>query len=141
MTTARRAISAYVQNTIETGVEEADPHRLVAMLFDGALQSVAEARIRLAEGNIAERGRAISKAISIVEEGLRSSLDLARGGEIAQRLDGLYRYLCAQLLTANLKAEVEPLIEADRLLTELQSGWRAIAGPRPSSEAVHAAAV
>lgn len=141
MTIARRAISAYVQNTIETGVEEADPHRLVAMLFDGAIQAVAEARIRLAEGNIAERGRAISKAIAIVEEGLRSSLDLAQGGAIAQRLDELYRYICAQLLTANLKAQVEPLIEADRLLTELQSGWKAIAAPRPPSEVVHAAAL
>lgn len=140
MTIARRAIDAYIQNNIETGVAEADPHRLVTLLYDGAIQAVAEARFNLAKGDIGERGRAISKAISIVEEGLRSSLDLAQGGVIAERLDALYRYICARLLTANLKAQVEPLIEADRLLTELQSGWKAIATPRPPSEVIHAAA-
>lgn len=141
MISARRAISAYVQNSIETGVAEADPHRLVAMLFDGAIQAIAEARIRLVEGDIAGRGRAISKAVAIVEEGLRASVDLADGGEIAERLDGLYRYICARLLTANLKSQVEPLIEADRLLTELQIGWKAIATALLPSEAMHAASV
>lgn len=139
MTSARRAISAYVQTEIETGVPEADPHRLVLMLFDGALAALADARIKLARGDIPGRGQAISKAIVIVDEGLRESLDMAQGGELAERLDALYRYICSRLLTANLKADRAPLDEADRLLTELQDGWKGISLPRPPLEVVHAA--
>jgi flagellar secretion chaperone FliS len=140
MISPRRAINAYVQNTVENGVAEADPHRLVAMLFEGAIQAIAEARVLLEEGDIPGRGRAISRAIAIVEEGLRESLSMAEGGELAERLDGLYRYVRTLLLTANIKAEETFLVEADRLLTELQSGWKTIATPRPPSEAMHVAA-
>lgn len=133
---SKRAINAYVQTGIETGVPEADAHRLVLMLFDGALAAVADARIKLRSGDIAGRGMAISKAIAIVDEGLRASLDPAKGGEIASRLEGLYRYVCARLLDANLKSKAEPLEEASSLLTQLQSAWAAIAPGQP--EAAHA---
>ena len=122
-TPARRAISAYVQTGIESGVPEADPHRLVEMLFEGALTAVADARIKLTAGDIAGRGQAISKAISIVDEGLRGSLDLAQGGELASRLEALYQYICSRLLHANLKGEPKPLEEASALLAQLQDAW------------------
>lgn len=123
---ARRAISAYVQTGIETGVPEADPHRLVLMLFEGALSALAQARLKLAGGDIPGRGEAISKAISIIQSGLRASLDPAKGGELAARLDSLYQYICQRLLDANLRGQVQPLEEASGLLTQLHDGWAAI---------------
>jgi flagellar protein FliS len=128
-TLAGRAISAYVQTGIESGVPEADAHRLVQMLFEGALAAVADARIKLAAGDIPRRGQAISKAIAIVDEGLRGSLDLAQGGEVAERLEALYRYICSRLLHANLKADVKALEEASTLLTRLHSAWAQIGQP------------
>lgn len=130
---ATRAINAYVQTGIETGVPEADAHRLVQMLFDGALAAVADARIKLHNGDIAGRGAAISKAIAIVDEGLRASLDPARGGEIATRLEDLYRYVCTKLLEANLRSQPEPLEEASSLLTQLQGAWAGIAPRQPEA--------
>jgi flagellar protein FliS len=135
-TPSKRAISAYVQTGIETGVPDADAHRLVLMLFDGALAAVADARNKLRNGDIAGRGQAISKAIAIVDEGLRASLDSKAGGEIASHLEGLYRYVCSKLLEANLRAQAGPLEEASSLLTQLQSAWAAIAPAQP--EAAHA---
>ena len=124
MTTfARRGINAYVQTGIESGVPEADAHRLVEMLFEGALTALADARIKLTAGDTAGRGRAISKAISIVDEGLRGSLDITKGGELASRLEALYRFICSRLLHANLKGEPKPLEEASALLTQLQDAW------------------
>lgn len=123
MITAQRAISAYVTTGIETGVPEADAHRLISMLFEGALSAMADARIQLISGNIPGRGQAISKAISIVERGLRGSLDKARGGEIAARLDGLYAYICARLLEANLHGDAKALDESSELLLQVQSAW------------------
>lgn len=138
ITPARRAISAYVQTGIDTGVPEADPHRLVEMLFEGALAAVADARFKLASGDIPGRGLAISKAIAIVEQGLLASLDLARGGEIAARLDGLYRYICTRLLEANLKEQAKPLEEVSSLLQELQGAWASIGPARRAQEAAAA---
>lgn len=134
MIPARRAIDAYVQTEIESALPEANPHRLVLMLFDGAIASAVDARIRLAGGDIPARGHAISRAISIVE-GLRASLDQEKGGEIAARLDALYQYICNRLLIANLRADSEALEEVVRLLTELQDGWKAIGAPQARNTA------
>ena len=131
MTQASRAIHAYVNTEIDTAVPHADGHRLVSMLFDGALTAVAEAKLKLSRGDIPGRGAAISKAIGIVEQGLRCSLDKDKGGELASRLDSLYEYICGRLLTANIKAEVSGLDEATSLLSELHDGWKGIGGAQP----------
>jgi flagellar protein FliS len=97
------------------------------MLFDGAIAAIAGARIKLARGDIPGRGQAISKAISIVEQGLLGSLDLEKGGELAARLQAIYRYIISRLLHANLHAEAKALDEAGTLLGELESAWVQIA--------------
>jgi flagellar protein FliS len=122
----QRAISAYVQTGIETGVPEADPHRLIQMLFEGVLAAIADARVKLDAGDIPGRGQAISKAIAIIEQGLQPSLDTTNGGELADRMNALYAYIVTRLLQANLKAQQEGLDEATRLISELHAGWKAI---------------
>ena len=126
-----RAINAYVSTEIETAVPQADGHQLVSMLFDGALTAVADAKLKLSRGDIPGRGQAVSKAISIVDQGLRASLDHEKGGVIATHLDELYEYICTRLLKANLKAEPEGLDEAANLLRQLQDGWKGIGRAKP----------
>jgi flagellar secretion chaperone FliS len=127
MTSAGRAINAYVKTGVETGVPDADPHRLVLMLFEDALAAIAQARLKLSTGDVAGRGKAISKAISIIQDGLRTSLDMQKGGDLAQRLGALYEYVTIRLLDANLNARQEALDEAAHLISELHAGWAAIA--------------
>ena len=126
----RRAINAYVQTGVETGVPDADPHTLILMLFEGALAAMADARMKLMAGDIPGRGQAISKAISIIEQGLRASLDVEKGGEIAQRMAALYEYIVITLLKANLHKSMGGIEEAERLLSELHAGWRGIGTSR-----------
>ena len=126
MNTAQRAISAYVQTGIETAIPEADPHRLIQMLFEGVLAAIADARVKLNAGDIPGRGQAISKAISIIEHGLQPSLDTKKGGELAERMNALYAYIITRLLQANLRGNEEGLLEAIRLMSELHSAWRTI---------------
>ena len=64
---------------LETSIAAADPHRLIQLLFEGVLLAVAQAKQAISQCNVAEKGRAISKAIQIIEEGLKPSLD-DRGG-------------------------------------------------------------
>jgi len=121
-------VNAYAKVGIETGVTSASPHKLIVMLFDGALVSVTTAIMHMKAGKIAEKGAAISKAIMIIDSGLRAALDKKAGGEIAEGLDALYEYMGARLLQANLKNQVDILEEVQRLLTELRGAWNAIGG-------------
>ncbi|MFO7189176.1 MAG: flagellar export chaperone FliS [Pseudomonadota bacterium] len=118
--------AAYTQVNVETGVAAADPHKLIGMLYEGLLQSLARAREAMRAGEIARKGESISRAIRILEEGLRGSLDIARGGSIAQQLDALYEYMINRLLFANLKNDPATVEEVVRLATELRDAWQAM---------------
>ncbi|MGV3741038.1 MAG: flagellar export chaperone FliS [Burkholderiaceae bacterium] len=124
--TARSGANAYTKVSVETGVLAASPHKLIVMLFDGAISSLVTAQIHLKAGNIAEKGQSISKAISIIDDGLRASLDKKVGGEIALSLDSLYEYMGKQLLQANLRNDLEKLEEVQALLNDLKGAWLAI---------------
>lgn len=122
----RNAAQAYARVGLETGVISASPHGLVLMLFDGALCAVADADTHLAERRIADKGEAISRAIAIINDGLRASLDEAQGGRIAGYLLELYDYMCRRLVLANLKNDRAALREVTQLLGELRTSWAAI---------------
>ncbi|MGH8777820.1 flagellar export chaperone FliS [Paraburkholderia sp.] len=119
--------NAYARVGVETGVMGASPHRLIVMLYQGARQAIALARLHLQQGNVAARGEAVGKAIQIVASGLQPALNVEAGGEIARRLDGLYSYMTRRLLEANLKQSETMLIEVDGLLATLEDAWLGIA--------------
>jgi len=123
----QHAARAYATIGLETGVAAASPHAMILMLYDGALMSIREAAQHMAAGRIAERGRAISRAISIIDGGLKASLDLSRGGEIAGWLDQLYDYMNRRLLGVSLRDDAAGLAEVDGLLRELRGAWSEIA--------------
>jgi|SRR5450631_1922908 len=122
----RNAAQAYIRVGLETGVIAASPHGLVLMLFDGALCAVSDADVHLLHGRVADKGEAISRAISIINQGLRASLDQTQGGKIAGYLLELYDYMSRRLLFASLKNDRTALREVTQLLGELRSSWAAI---------------
>lgn len=124
----RSAIAAYNSVGVETGVATADPHELIVMLFDGALLCIASARQHMSSGSIAAKGESISRAINIVANGLKASLNLEVGGELALRLAALYDYMCDRLLYANLKNDAAALDEVHGLLEDLKGAWEQIEG-------------
>jgi len=121
-----RGAGAYARVGVESGVMSASPHQLIVMLFDGALASIRAARIHMQGGHIAEKGKAISKAIDIINSGLAAALDAERGGEIAERLASLYDYITRLLLAANLHNDEKSLSEAETLLEDVAAAWREI---------------
>jgi flagellar secretion chaperone FliS len=119
---------AYARIGIETGVTSASPHKLILMLFDGAIVAIGAASRQMQANQIAEKGQSISKAIDIITNGLEASLDMKVEGELAQRLSALYEYMCARLLHAGIKNDRAALDEVAGLLTEIRSAWEEIAG-------------
>lgn len=124
------AVSHYTQVGIETGVTDASPHSLILMLLEGAIISVNVAKMQMEQNNIGEKCTAISRALMIIDEGLRASLDKKSGGEIAENLDALYEYMGNRLIMANIHNQVEPLDEVARLLSEIKSAWEEIRSDR-----------
>jgi flagellar secretion chaperone FliS len=128
----QRGVNAYAKVGLETSVISASPHKLIVMLYDGALAAIKSAASHMAAGNIAEKGAAISKALDIINNGLRASLDKKAGGEIASNLDSLYVYMTERLLTANLQNKSSLLDEVQTLLADLRDAWTQI-GEKPAA--------
>jgi flagellar protein FliS len=132
-------LAAYQTTAVHGGVAGADPHRLVLMLMDGALERISIARgciERGGKGDVARKAAALSQTLGIVGE-LRGTLDLGGGGELAQNLNKLYDYMIRRLLQANINNDVKILTEVSGLLDNVRSAWAAI-GPsvrKPTQEA------
>jgi flagellar protein FliS len=115
-------VNAYAQNKAQGDVTTANPHRLIQMLFEGAIEKIVKAKLYMAEQKIADKGQYISWAISIID-GLKMSLDLESGGEIAKNLDALYDYMENQLVKANAENNPEYLDEVVSLIKSVKSAW------------------
>lgn len=119
------AMNQYKQVGTKVAIDVADPHHLIQMLLDGALERINSAKYHMVQQNIAKKGEDISKAISIID-GLITSLDVAQGGELAQNLLSLYDYMQRKLIEANLSNTKAQLDEVAGLLNEIKAGWSAI---------------
>ncbi len=127
--TGSYSVRSYTDIGLETQVMGASPERLITLLYNGARAAIAQARIHMEAGRIPERGMAISKAIKIVDEGLKTALDMEAGGDIAANLGRLYDFIIRTLLMANLKADAAQLDIADRLLGDLSGAWQTSIDP------------
>jgi flagellar secretion chaperone FliS len=128
----QEALKQYRQLGIESEVSHASPHRLIQLLFEGALGRLAVAQGAIERGDIAVKGEMLGKAISIVG-GLRSSLDMS-AGELSERLDQLYEYINLKLLEASAQNDADKVSEAIQLLKTVKSGWDEIAPQGSTSE-------
>lgn len=127
---ANAAIAAYSSVSTHGGVAAADPHRLVLMLMDGALERLAVARGCMERNEIGAKAQLINRTIQIIGE-LRGSLDITRGAEVAQNLDALYDYMIRRLLQASLKNSVEMLDEVGKLLRDVRDAWSQVPREMP----------
>ncbi len=116
------AMNEYKKAGVHAEVMDADPHRLIQMLMEGALERISIAKGAMQQKNVALKGERISSAISIVE-GLRGSLNMEAGGDISANLESMYDYMTRRLMEANLKDDVEMLDEVADLMRKIKSGW------------------
>lgn len=115
--------NAYRQIGVTSAVDGANPHRLVGLLYDGLLESIAEARGALRAGNVETKCRSLGRAVRIVEEGLKGGLDTRAGGALAVNLNLLYGYVSQRLTMANLRNDEAALQECADLIQPLRDAW------------------
>lgn len=117
---------AYAKIGVESAVMSASQQQLVVMLFDGALSALIRARLFMQDGNIEGKGTSISKAINIIEAGLKEGLAENSGDELTDNLLDLYNYMTRRLLQANLHNDVEAVGEVEGLLRNIADAWKEV---------------
>jgi flagellar secretion chaperone FliS len=116
------SISAYQAATVHGGVAAADPHALITLLMNGALERIVKARSCIVNKSLVEKAGLIHRSVSIIDQ-LRNSLNLESGADVAANLDRLYDYMCRQLLKATVENNIAPLDEVTKLLTQIRDAW------------------
>ena len=127
LATHSRASSAYRQVGTATQVNLASGPQLVSLLFDALRVQLLRAENALLENQLLEKGLAIGHAVRIIEEGLRSGLDMRRGDELSLLLNDLYAYAAKTLTEANLYNKVEKVREVARLIETVADAWKQVA--------------
>lgn len=117
------ALKSYNHVHVNAGVESASSHRLIEMMFEGLLARLAQAKGAMQQKDMELKGQKISSAISIVL-GLKDSLDVEKGGEVAVNLDALYDYIQRTLWQANIKNDQSLIDECGQLVSQISSAWR-----------------
>jgi flagellar protein FliS len=121
----RSSLQSYRKVSLESEIAVASPHRIIQMMFEGALQRIAQAKYAIQQKNPAQKGENIGKAISIIA-GLSGSLNMDAGADVSANLDSLYEYMLRRLSEANVANDVEMLEEVSALLRTIKEGWDAI---------------
>ncbi|WP_230409027.1 flagellar export chaperone FliS [Zooshikella harenae] len=119
---AMNQLQQYQSVNRETGVIDADPHKLIQMLYDGLIERLATARGFILRQDFEAKNVFINKSIEILE-GLRSFLDHDQGGELAANLDNLYQYMELQLFNANADNDADKVDEVIKLVKTVKDGW------------------
>jgi flagellar protein FliS len=119
------SIAAYKSVATHGAAQEADPHQLICMLMDGALDRLVSAKGCIERKELVAKAALLHRVGAIIDE-LRCSLDHSAGGEIAANLDRLYDYMMRRVLTANLSNDVIAIDEVVRLLREIRDAWVSI---------------
>ena len=119
-----KGTQAYAQIGVESAVMSASQQQLVTMLFDGALSALIRARLFMQDGNQQGKGLSLSKAINIIENGLKVGLDEDSRDELTQNLLSLYAYMVRRLLQANLHNEVSAIEEVEAIMRNIADAWK-----------------
>jgi len=119
---ANSKLAAYRSAYAHGGVAGADPHGLVLMVLNAAMERLASARGCIERRDVMSKAKLLHSCVTLVAE-LRGSLNLAQGGVLAQNLDDLYDYMTRRLLLANAENNIACIAEVERLLGEIRAAW------------------
>ena len=121
----RGSLQSYRKVSLESEITVASPHRIIQLMFAGALQRLAQARYAMEQNELVNKGVYIGKAVSIII-GLQNSLNMDAGGQIAKNLSDLYDFMLRKITEANLNNDVKAIDDVCDILRTIKEGWDAI---------------
>ncbi len=127
MRARNKSADQYRSVGIQTTVTEADPHRLVQLLFENVIASMNRVKGAMNNAEVSLKAKEIDRTMQMVGT-LRSSLDFERGGELSDRLAALYDHIMQQLVVANIQNSTEIVDQCLLLVKTIKDGWDQIPG-------------
>ncbi|GDY27933.1 flagellar protein FliS [Agarivorans sp. Toyoura001] len=118
----QKGINQYRQVGVKDQIATADPHGVTQILMQTALENLAVAKGCIERNDMANKGKPIAKATSIITS-LKDTLDHERGGEISTNLDDLYTYMLELLSEASVTNNASQVAEVIELLLPIKSAW------------------
>jgi flagellar protein FliS len=118
----QKFLEQYQQTSLETSMENATPHKLVGMLYDGVIENLVQVKGAIDRKEFELKAEKLNKAVLIIGS-LRSNLDMEKGGEVSNNFDTLYSYINRKLLEASAKSDLQIIDEVVVLVKELRESW------------------
>lgn len=121
----RSSLQSYRKVSLDSEIAVASPHRIIQMMFAGALERLAQSRFAIERNDLQNKALYIGKAIGLIN-GLNSSLNMDAGGEIASNLNDLYEFMLVKITEANINNDVQAIDDVTGILKIIKEGWDAI---------------
>ncbi len=113
----------YATNYVETAVSEATPHKLVEMLYEGALKNLNLTKVFIEQKNFEKKSEHANKTLAILNA-LRAGVDFDKGKEVAENLYSLYDYCYRRVFEASSKNDTQMLDEVIEHIKTLDEAWK-----------------
>ncbi|GIU09888.1 MULTISPECIES: flagellar export chaperone FliS [unclassified Shewanella] len=121
----RGSLQSYRKVSLDSSINVASPHKIIQMMFAGALERLVQGRYAIEQSNLELKGVSLGKAISIVA-GLNSSLNMEAEGDVAGNLSALYDFMLRRISDANINNDVQAIDDAMDVLRTIKEAWDAI---------------
>ncbi len=106
-------------------IKTANKGKLVVMLYQGCIKFLRLAKKTIEEDDIESSNNYIIRSQDIISE-LMNTLDMERGGEIANNLYQLYDFMNRKLIEANVNKDIEKIEVVEDMMLELLDSWKQI---------------
>ena len=117
-----KGIQAYRKDSLKSDLASADPHRIIQLLMQGALERLALGKGCIERSDWEGKSAALSRAVEIINE-LRDALDREVNPELVDNLETLYEYMTVRITEASAAKDTSMIDEVIRLLLQIKGAW------------------
>jgi len=121
----------------QTAAQTADGSQLLIMSYEAVLRWLSRADTAIDTDNIQDAHQGLLNAQDIIRN-LKWSLDMERGGEVAENLNNLYEFMIRELVWANVEKDKDRIDNVRQMVMPLLDAWRvAVVKARRESRQMH----
>lgn len=118
----KKGIQAYRKDSLKSDLAGADPHRIIQLLMQGALERLALGKGMIQRRDMEGKAQTLTRVVEIINA-LKDSLDRDASPELVDNLDALYEYITYLVHQAGAQMDTSKIDEAVALILEIKTAW------------------
>ncbi len=119
----RKNLKAYQNVNIKSSLTAADPHQIITMMYNGLLESLAQAKGAIERKDLENKSKLLTKATNILQA-LTTSLDTDSQPEISKNFSELYSFCISKINDASLSLDISTIDQVINFLSPLRDAWQ-----------------